>query len=196
MEKEVHMIKRKLYAVLSTLLLLLFPITGAVSASTVSNTVAVTTTLTIPESVSLTTSSPTITLTNTAPSQTITLTASWQISSGHTTMPHIYSWFTTIPFATISSGVVNIPSNHFTTVYNGGAPTVCDQGGFLLPNGSGAPFGVSSQNCGIYQLSQNPATDLNDSVAVSFTLAADNGTFSLVPTTYSGGVFNILFEIV
>jgi hypothetical protein len=182
---------KKQLAVLAVLLLLFGPIAG-VSASTSSNTVAVPVTLAIPESVSLTTSSNSIILNNTTTAQTITLTASWQIASGHTTAPHIYSWFSALPSA---GNLGSIGGLHFSTSYDGGTAVNCAQPTFVLPGGSSAPFGSGGQNCGVFTFSQNVASDLNDSVAVQFTLAADPGTFQVTPGTYSGGVLNLLFEI-
>src|SRR5437879_5405061 len=150
---------RQYLVVLSALLLTAGPLFPATTAS---NQVSVPITMSIPESVSLTTNSTGITLTNAAPSQTITLTASWQIKTGHTSAT-IYSWFSTMPSASGSP----VPSTDFSTSFNGGSAVVCSQNAF--PSGT---FGVSSQNCGTFALTQNVASDLNDSVPVSFSLTA------------------------
>jgi hypothetical protein len=174
---------RQNLAVLTALLLILAP---ASFASTASNTVTVPVLLNIPESVSLTTNSGGITLTNAAPTQTITLTAAWQIKSGHTNAK-IYSWFSVLP--TGGSGLGPIPSFDFSTSFNGGSAVVCNQPAF------GGGIGVGSQSCGSFTLTQNVASDFNDSVPVSFSLTAAPATFNLTPGTYNGGVLNLLLQI-
>lgn len=174
---------RQYIAVLAALMLMLAPMSFA---NTASNTVTVPVLLSIPESVSLTTTSTGIVLTNAAPSSTITLTASWQLLSGHTSAT-VYSWFSALPTA---SGTT-LPSSDFSTSFQGGSTVVCTQNAF--PQGT---FGVSGQNCGTYALTQNVASDLNDSVPVSLTLTASAATFAATPNNYQGGVLNLLLQVV
>lgn len=173
---------RPYLAILAALLLILAP---ASFATTASNTVTVPVLLNIPESVSLTTNSTGITLTNAVPTASITLTAAWQIKPGHTSAT-IYSWFSVLP----SGGSTTIPANDFSTAFNGGSAVVCNQVLFQPNN-----IGVGGQNCGTFALTQNVASDLNDSVPVSFSLTAAPATFNLTPQTYSGGVLNLLFVV-
>jgi hypothetical protein len=175
---------KQLVAVFAALMMALLP--SMASASVASNTVVVPVVLNIPESISLTTSASTVTLTNAQPSVTLTLTASYQIASGHTTAT-VYSWWGTLP----GVGGTTIPSADFSTSFNGGSPVVCNQGFFNV-----STIGLSGNNCGSFPLSQNVATDLNDSASISFTLNALPAAFALAPNTYTGGVLNLLFQIV
>jgi len=183
-ERENRM--RKYLAVLSTLLLV-FGSVPALATTTASNTVIVPITLTIPESVSISTGGVSqISLTNANPQSTLQVTTSWQIKSGHTGA-QIFSWFSTLP----TGGLNNTPYSAvlFTTAYNGGATVNCGQPAF-----TGQSFGVAGQNCGSFAFSQNVATDLNDSATVAFTLAVSFPTNQAVGT-YGNGVLNLLFEI-
>lgn len=181
---------RPLFAAFASLLLILAP---ASFAAVGSNTVTIPLSLSIPESISLTPSSTSINLTNSTPSQTITLTAAWQIASGHAAnSAQIYSWFSALPAcgATCApGGLTQYQGGFFTSSYNNGPSVTCNQGPF-----AGQTFGHTNQNCGSFTLSQNPASDFFDSVAVPFTLTAAF-TSQQTTGTYTGGVLTIVFVI-
>ncbi len=175
---------RPFFSVLASLLLLLAPATFATTVA--SNAVTVPLSLTIPESISLSTSGNSINLSNSSPQSTLNLTASWQIKSGHSSA-QVFSWFSALPTGGLNNAAYSPVL--FTTSYNGGTVTNCGQPAF-----SGQSFGVAGQNCGSFALSQNVATDFVDSTAITFTLAV-----SFPPNqatgVYSSGILNILFEI-
>lgn len=180
---------RKYAVVLMSLLLLFGPIVGTASAGVSSNSVAVPVQLSIPESISLTLSASSITLSNASPQAQVTLTAGWQILSNTHSSATIYSYFSTYPV----NGLVRISSDHFTTSYNGGSSVVCNQHGF-----AGTTLGVPDQDCGTFQLTQNVATDTNDSQSVVLTVTALSTVFdgSIPVGNFQGGVLNIVFQII
>lgn len=179
------MIRKRLFALLASLLLIAAP---ASFASAVSNTTSTPVNLTIAESVSLSLSTNNITLSTTAPSANVTLTTSWVLAPGHTS-GKIYAWFTTLPTNSVTAA--SIGSVFFSTQYNGGAPTFCTQGAF------GTGFGLAGENCGVFTLTQNVATDLNDSASTTLTVNF-NQQANTAPTVgnYTGGLLNILFSVV
>lgn len=182
---------QKYMSVLLALLLIAAP--GAFAA-TVSNTVTVPVVLNIPESISLTLSTNNIVLSNAATSANVTLTAGWQVIPNTHTTATIYAFFSSLP--TLSGGSSNISADHFSTQYNGGASVVCNQGAFgAVVNG--VQIGHASQNCGTFSF-PNIATNTNDSQAVVLTLAANASVFNggQAVGSYTGGVLNIVFQIV
>jgi hypothetical protein len=173
---------RKYLAVIALFLTAVF--VGSTMAQTVSNTVAVPVSLTLPESISLGLSTNTITLSSTAPSQTIVLTPAWMIQSGHSTAT-IYSWLSVLPTFngnTISPGALSTTFNSGTQVFCSGSPA--------WPSG----IGLGGSDCGSFSI-PNIGTDLNDSQSVNFTVTfTDTHTFAV--GSYTGGILNLAFQIV
>jgi len=175
--------KKQIFAILTALLLAIGIAPGAF-AGVVSNSVAVPMNLSVPESISLSLSTNSVTLTSAAQSANITLTAGWQIQGGHTSAT-IYSFFSQAPVA----GSTSIAFSQFSTQYNSGATVVCNQPAFT------ASIGVAGQNCGTFSF-PNISTTLNSSQAVTLTLTAAPSTFSGIVGNYTGGVLNVVFQIV
>jgi hypothetical protein len=174
---------RKKYV--SVLLALLLAVAPGAFAGVASNSVAVPMNFSVPESISLSLSTNSVTLTSAAQSADIILTAGWQIQGGHTSAT-IYSFFSQQPVA----GGISIQSSQFSTAYNHGAQVVCNQPAF-----AGVSFGTPGQNCGTFSF-PNIGTTLNSSQAVTLTLAAAPSTFSGIVGNYTGGVLNVVFQIV
>lgn len=175
------MIRKRLFAVLASLLLILAPASFALN----SNVVTVSTALSIPESVSISLSTNTILLTTAAPSQSLQITTGWQVAQGHTSGA-IYTYFQTLP----SGAGGTLQSNAFNTSLNGGANVVCTQP--LFSNG----VGHAGQDCSSFQLAQNLASDLNDSVVTPFTINfAPQGNSIPAVGTYSNGTLVFVFVV-
>lgn len=175
------MIRKRLFSVLASLLLILAPASFALN----SNVVTVSTSLSIPESVSITLSTQNIVLTSAAPSQSLQITTGWQIAQGHTSGT-IYTYFSALP--TGPGGTLQ--SNAFNTSLNGGANVVCTQP--LFSNG----VGHAGQDCSSFQLAQNLSTDLNDSVVTPFTVTfAPQGNSIPAVGTYQSGLLVFVFVV-
>lgn len=180
------MIRKRLFAVLASMLLVVAPSFANVASNTTSTPVN----LSIAESVSLSLSTNNITLTTTSPSANVTLTTSWVLKPGHTS-GKIYSWFTTLPTCGSCAGNPQITQAFFSTQYNGGAVTQCTQADF------GTGFGFPTKNCGVFTLAQNVGTDLNDSASTTLTVNFNQqANTAPVVGTYTGGLLNILFQVV
>jgi hypothetical protein len=176
----------------SILLALLLAVAPGFAATVASNTVTVPVNLSIPESISLTPNVSQIVLSNSQQSAQVILTAGWQIQPGHTTAT-IYSWMSVSP----SGPGGNLDSSLFSTQYNGGTAVACNQSNFPASGAGGTPvFGLGGRNCGTFAI-PNIGTDLNDSQAVTLTFTGAPSIFNggSAVGTYTGGVLNILLQI-